>query len=51
MMAFFATMPINRIIPMEATSESSLQASNANSAPNPSVGTVERMVSGWIWLS
>ena len=46
--AFFLTMPIKRITPMNAMIESSLPAANnASSAPTPAEGSVERMVIGW----
>ncbi len=47
MMAFFLTMPISRITPISAISDSSVRNSiSVSSAPTPAEGSVERMVSG-----
>ncbi len=52
MMAFFFTIPINKMIPMIAmTDRSNPQRSSASSAPTPADGSVERIVNGWIRLS
>ncbi|CNU45384.1 Uncharacterised protein [Salmonella enterica subsp. enterica serovar Bovismorbificans] len=52
MMAFFFTMPISKIMPIMAIISSSLPAMiSASSAPTPAVGSVERIVIGWIKLS
>ena len=52
MMAFFLTMPINRMMPMmEMTLRSSLKRVNASIAPTLADGRVEMMVTGWIRLS
>ncbi len=49
MIAFFFTMPMRRIIPMNATMLRSVPViSKARSAPTPAVGSVERMVIGWM---
>ena len=49
MIAFFCTIPINRTIPMMATTvSSSAQMSSAKSAPTLADGSVDRMVTGWI---
>ena len=47
MMAFFLTIPISRIIPMNAMTVNSMwNASKASSAPTPAEGNVERIVTG-----
>ena len=47
MMAFFLTMPINRIMPMSATTLNSVcHSSKARIAPTPAEGSVESMVTG-----
>jgi hypothetical protein len=47
MMAFFCTIPINRIMPMSAiTLKSILVIRRARSAPMPAEGNVERIVIG-----
>ena len=47
MMAFFFTIPISRMTPMNAMIEKSvLNNSNASNAPTPAEGNVDRMVSG-----
>jgi hypothetical protein len=52
MMAFFLTMPINRIMPMMATMVRSSPAMiSASSAPMPADGSVDKIVSGWMKLS
>ena len=52
MMPFFLTMPIRRMIPMNAISDSSvLKICSASSAPRPADGSVEMIVSGWARLS
>ena len=52
MMAFFLTMPINRMMPMmPSTSRSSPAMISANMAPMPAEGSVERIVIGWMKLS
>src|SRR5213593_4474062 len=52
MMAFFMTIPINRIMPISAMTESSRRTSrSASNAPSPAEGKVERIVIGWIQLS
>src|SRR3984957_190626 len=52
MMAFFFTMPISRMMPINAmTSRSSLNRTSARIAPTPADGNVDRMVIGWMKLS
>ena len=52
MIAFFFTIPINKIIPIIAMTERSIpQIRSASSAPTPADGRVERIVNGWIRLS
>ena len=52
MMAFFLTMPINRMMPIRAMTLKSLRKMiSASSAPTPAEGSVERIVIGWIKLS
>ena len=47
MMPFFFTMPMSRMMPMKAMSDSSVWNScSASSAPSPADGKVEMMVSG-----
>ena len=49
MIAFFLTMPIRRMMPMIATTPSWLPARiSAASAPTVAVGSVERIVTGWM---
>ena len=49
MMAFFFTIPISRIIPINAITLNSVrQMNNARMAPTPAEGSVERMVIGWM---
>ncbi|CAH0291835.1 hypothetical protein SRABI106_03533 [Rahnella aquatilis] len=51
-MAFFFTMPINRITPISAIRLNSVPAKISDSnAPTAADGSVERMVTGWIKLS
>ena len=52
MMPFFLTMPISRMMPMKAITDSSMPAMrNAISAPRPADGNVEMMVMGCARLS
>ena len=52
MIPFFLTMPINRMMPMKAISDSSvLKSCSASNAPRPADGKVEMMVSGCARLS
>ena len=52
MMAFFFTMPISRMMPISAITDSSMPASRSEiSAPNPADGSVEMIVSGCARLS
>ena len=47
MIAFFCTIPMSKIIPISATTPSSVPViSNARIAPAPADGNVERMVIG-----
>ncbi len=47
MIAFFFTMPISRMTPMNAMIEKSvLNSMSASSAPTPAEGSVDRIVSG-----
>ncbi|MNC19496.1 hypothetical protein D3C75_674290 [compost metagenome] len=49
MIAFFFTMPINRMMPMIAIMPRSLPLRiNASKAPTAAEGKVERMVIGWM---
>jgi hypothetical protein len=49
MIAFFFTMPISRITPINAmTLNSVLNSIRASTAPTPAEGSVERIVIGWI---
>ena len=49
MIAFFLTMPINRMMPMIAIRLRSRPiTSSASSAPTPADGSVERIVIGWM---
>ena len=51
-MAFFLTMPMSRMMPIRAMTESSVwKSSKARRAPTPAEGSVEMMVMGWIRLS
>ena len=48
MMAFFLTIPIKRMTPINAiTLRSVRKISSARIAPTPADGSVDRMVSGW----
>ena len=50
--AFFFTMPMSRMMPMSAITDSSVWVrSSASSAPTPADGSVERIVTGWMTLS
>ena len=52
MMAFFMTMPINRMMPISAMTDRSRRTRrSASNAPSPAEGKVERIVIGWIQLS
>jgi hypothetical protein len=52
MIAFFLTMPISRITPMNAMIENSVwNSSSASSAPTPADGSVDRIVIGCTKLS
>ena len=52
MMAFFFTMPMSRMMPINAmTSRSFLNRISARIAPMPADGSVERIVMGWMKLS
>jgi hypothetical protein len=49
MIAFFLTMPINRMMPMMPTTPRLCPVIiRASSAPTPAEGSVDRMVSGWM---
>ena len=48
-MAFFFTIPISKMMPISAiTLKSVRQINNANKAPTPADGSVERIVIGWM---
>ena len=52
MMAFFLTMPINRMMPIIAITEKGVaNSSSASVAPIPADGSVDRMVRGWMVFS
>ena len=52
MIAFFFTMPMSRMMPITAMRLKSVwQIIRASTAPTPAVGSVERMVTGWMKLS
>ncbi len=47
MIAFFLTIPINRMIPISAITDNSVwKAIKAKRAPTPAEGKVERIVTG-----
>jgi hypothetical protein len=49
MMAFFFTIPINRMIPIDAIKLRSVwQMINASRAPTPAEGRVDKIVMGWM---
>ena len=52
MIAFFLTMPINNMMPINATNDKSWPVTfRAMAAPMPAEGNVVRIVNGWMRLS
>ena len=49
MMAFFFTMPISRMMPINAITDRLVPVTNsARIAPTPAEGSVDRIVIGWM---